>query len=675
MPISAEDRDDFTKYLKSVGIKYRNGWQNMTGDVNNPNAINPLIQYNAQISLLYGKAIEINKRNQGKREPISVKAAAGGLRGCFVKDVHYSVSCSLELVAYADVVFNNVGNAYNSVQITRADMALYQATVGSNMRVFYMQKELHKKGMFRVGASYLRFATEAGLPATAGHGTGIGLLVGTEELATKLNNPTRGPGFAGSIISMNIVGPSGKERVLDEKHPNFVAIRGAHLGMFGAITQQRVQCRPDTKLQRTAEAINMHTFLKRMEAGCFAEHEMVSAICMPNYESNEFAEDGPLTVLHKHYDALPLNTKNKNMTAKWDKFSLQPEIRSSDAIHLQKIIGRFPRLVPTYMKLASKLEIINKQGVAIGPAYLLYHDLPEYPRASGLEDIDVLIPVSKENFGKEMRDINDRLNAEIKAFQDRGYFVITDAIYHRFFQGTRGGLSTSNVNPDTHWVYALDIVSDVSQPGWAEFKAKAIDILVNEFGGALHWGKTVFNNGKLPSRTYLKDRFPGLQDFLIALKQWHEEEGVPLDISPCLNDFDRRILKESENEEKEEKVADAKDVNIHIVGDGGSSEAVSFPLAGETTALKGQKSDPLAPMTVEEEAKQHTAISKQMLHLNRLFSKPIIAQESRKLHQELKEVQSTISSTAIQKAKAMTKQNESTDTSTEDTGCFFRLGQ
>ncbi|CAF3813528.1 unnamed protein product [Rotaria sp. Silwood1] len=219
----------------------------------------------------------LNKLNQQRvkanKNTITLRAAAG----CIVKseerisafsklssDCQYQDSFSVSPCVEAHVILHLVGEEFDKIIINGV-----MVTVGCNVQIGPLEATLYhnKPGLSLPVSPLIPWVTLVGLAANAGHGTG-------------LNQPA----IAGLIESITMVKANGKLKTITKDDADFDVINGAHLGLFGLVTEVTIKCIPACKLKATTYAWSLNEFFRQVEEKKLYEtNEYVSVMYIPTY--------------------------------------------------------------------------------------------------------------------------------------------------------------------------------------------------------------------------------------------------------------------------------------------------------------------------------------------------------------------------------------------------------
>ncbi|CAF4879220.1 unnamed protein product [Rotaria sp. Silwood1] len=490
----------------------------------------------------------LNKLNQQRvkanKNTITLRAAAG----CIVKseerisafsklssDCQYQDSFSVSPCVEAHVILHLVGEEFDKIIINGV-----MVTVGCNVQIGPLEATLYhnKPGLSLPVSPLIPWVTLVGLAANAGHGTG-------------LNQPA----IAGLIESITMVKANGKLKTITKDDADFDVINGAHLGLFGLVTEVTIKCIPACKLKATTYAWSLNEFFRQVEEKKLYEtNEYVSVMYIPTYwEPNKEREYRNVSVLVAKQVSIERNNVNWTETEQgWYDTSQLLEMETLELINKCSILSalRFsPLVIPWAMRLIAgmKLGIIHTSPVeTTGPFYQIAHYQRQFPRE--LDDIDFLFPVKEP---REMLKVLETIINTLEKYRAKGYYPVSFAIYIRMFKGTNGGLSTSSHQQD-EYIAAIDIVTDPRTPHYQlppkkrkndqpnKFKEDIQQYFMdptNKLHAKPHWGKT------LPAKAdYAMMYGDNFKQFMRVAENWYKDTGCTFDTNPFMNSFFKRIF-------------------------------------------------------------------------------------------------------------------------------------
>lgn len=170
-------------------------------------------------------------------------------------------------------------------------------TVGANVQIGQLEATMYQwgKSLSLPISPLIPWVTLVGLTANAGHGTG-------------LNQPV----MTGLIKSITMIKANGQIKNITEDDPDFNVINGAHLGLFGLVTQVAIKCIPACKLKVTKYAWSLNEFFKQVEENnLYEKNEYVSVMYVPTYhELNDEKDHTNINVVVGKQ--VPIKTPNSN---------------------------------------------------------------------------------------------------------------------------------------------------------------------------------------------------------------------------------------------------------------------------------------------------------------------------------------------------------------------------
>ena len=507
MSRNKHEKHAIEKFIKKskLKIKVKEGWENFSKNLQQPDAmvldIDNLEALQAVVKKIYG----LNKSKDATKQ-VTWRVASGG------RKTEYSESFSFTPGTEADIIFRLTGDAFCKVDKTeQADVV----EVGGSIQIGELNELLYKNyDLVLPTASLIKYPTVAGLSGTAGHGTGKGQ-----------------PSFAGLFTSMTFMIPNGEIVTLTEQDPEFITLRGAHMGLPGILLEGKLKCIKAQKLSCFIDVCSLAEFLEQTEKGLFMNNPYTSVMYVPTYHLDELTNRNLKNVLIYTFKPVDINTPDNNhhptcayLTQKVG-VSIQEQSRITDLLSLK------PELIPLYMRyLITRGAIGEEDKLVIGDWPSVWHYQTAYPHK--INDIDVLIPVSDNS--QEIIDAFVTMAKVNNKYAEKGEYPVTYAAYARFFAGTNGGFSTSST--DNH-VCAFDIVSSPNLAGYEDYRDEMFGYLVNQMGGKPHWGKYAPEN-----LDYQKIYGESFTEFKNTLFNWYKKHGMDFTKSPLLNPFLCNIL-------------------------------------------------------------------------------------------------------------------------------------
>jgi len=108
-------------------------------------------------------------------------------------------------------------------------------------------------------------------------------------------------------------------------------------------------------------------------------------------------------------------------------------------MHITDLLREFPVIIPYYMRyLVSRVAIGSKDNISVGPWYTMHYQTA-FPW--DIDDADYLFKVSQDS--REISAALEKIVATLTNDTKNHRYPVIDAVYMRMFQGTNGGLSTS----------------------------------------------------------------------------------------------------------------------------------------------------------------------------------------------------------------------------------------
>lgn len=514
MPLSVEQKSELIKLAKSHSIQHHIGFKNFTQNVQVPDAIVLEVKTSSELQHIVRRVNELNKSCPS--EKIVLRVAAGGRRDGVAHN-EYSQSFSMTPCTAGNVIVRLVGNEFHQVELVKNEKNVVR--VGANVQVGELDRMLYEKHHLSLPTSSLiPYVTLVGLTANAGHGTGRDQ-----------------PSVAGLIRALKILRPDGVIERIDHTHPDFETIRAGHLGLFGIILDVEVECIEARKLRCVTAPRSLNELIEEIESGLFYNHEYVSIMYIPTYQTNEVNQRN---IMVSMWDPVPRSVNDTNNTPCLSHLEQSMAIDLNNLVNVPEFLTHHNSFIPSYMKhLVARSQVggaNSTDAISIGPWYDIAHYQTAYPW--NLDDADYLFRTRGRNAAEIVRALRF-VSQKLEEYARRNQYPVIDAIYLRFFKGTNGGLSTSSTDYADQHICGFDIVSSEHVPGYAAFKAEMDAFFFDQMHAKPHWGKSV------PlTRNYQEMYGIAFTIFMQTLRRWYERCGITLESSPFLNDFFGRIL-------------------------------------------------------------------------------------------------------------------------------------
>jgi len=505
MPLSLQERAIFKNFFTENKIRYHDGFRNFTRNIYKPDALVINIDFPEQIRALIKMLNEYNKSRSVKKL-ITLRAAAGG------KGTQYSGSFSMTPCMEADIVMHLSGDFFQKIHVL--DNKTHLVRVGAGVQIDQLEEELNKLKLSLPTSSMLRYATLVGLLTNAGHGTGIAQ-----------------PAVSGLVQSMIIARPDGEIVEFKKGDPDFDAICGCNLGLFGIIVSVDILCIPQKKLQCIQQVKSMKQLIEDIENGLFYQHDYVSIMYVPTYQVDEEKQENILVLLWKPVDdELPLSHDHACLS----HFGQRLEISINNAFEIPNFLTRHKQLIPNYMKsFVAPAAVGHTNSTKIGTWREVAHYVTAFPWQ--IDDTDLLFPTQRETKNQNVIEALKKLNAMLASYQQHAQYPVIDGIYLRVFGGTNSPLSTSSHQPGEE-ICGIDIVSAPNIPGFQAFKKEFIEYGITKLNARPHWGKSV------PEFVDLEQVYgEKIIQFRTILKNWFQQVAIDPQYSFLFNDFARRI--------------------------------------------------------------------------------------------------------------------------------------
>lgn len=510
MSLSTASKEKILSFINEaqLSIDVIRGWENFT---RNHKGENILVLDIDNIPSLQSILRYINDLNSRENTNISVRAAAGA------KGVKNSYSYSITGGAVGDIILRLTGKAFHHIERGNTPNTIQ---TGASVQIGTLDKVLYEKfDQALPTSSLIPYVTVAGLAANAGHGTGKSQ-----------------PGFCGLIKAMTICLPNGKIVRIDNNHPDFKTIRAAHLGLFGIIIDMELETIPAKKLQCITEARSVPEFLQELKDGLFDHDPYVSVMYVPTYRDDELTNTKYKNIVIYRFRPIEKTVQNIKFHEKFSNFIQELAIKAQEDFHINHLLKAHPKLVPTFLRyVVSKFSIGTKDKLKIGP-WPIIHYQTAYPK--DINDVDYLFSVSNDY--QEIREAFVKLIMELKNSANKKEYPLTYAAYIRLFQGTKGGLSTSDGCKPL--ICGFDMVSTPGMKGQENFQKVMQHYFINVLDAKPHWGKSIPND--IDYQVLYGKRY---EAFLTTIKNWYRAYDLDFNKSILLNGFARDVLKLPQN--------------------------------------------------------------------------------------------------------------------------------
>ncbi|CAF1542698.1 unnamed protein product [Rotaria sordida] len=498
--LTPEDMTElYDKVLSNLRIEIRPHYENWCKTIQYKDVIEIEV-YDTQT--LCELAKELNKLNQerikAKKKKIILRAAAGCIQqnkdrfknfSNLESDTQYQTSFSVSPCVQAHIILHLIGKEFDKIEVNGV-----MVTVGPNVQIGQLEATLYKNrpGLSLPVAPLIPWVTLVGLAANAGHGTG-------------LNQPA----ITGLIESITMVKANGELKTINKTDDDFNTINGAHLGLFGLVTQVTIKCIPAYKLKATTYAWSLNEFFTQVkDKNLYENNEYVSVMYIPTYhkrkQEREFINVHVMVAKQVSIQTDDLNwSENEQLHEDKHQLSQMNVHNILSKLHIPDFLRDVSLLIPYAMRLiaSTQVGVLNSSpSIKIGPSYQIAHYQRQFPRE--LDDIDFLFPVKQP---KEMLKAFDMIINTLENYRSRFYYPVSFAVYIRMFKGTNGGLSTSSHQPD-EYIAAIDIVTDPKSIYYQllpkereegkpnKFKEDIQEYFMdpnNKFYAKPHWGKTL----------------------------------------------------------------------------------------------------------------------------------------------------------------------------------------
>jgi hypothetical protein len=506
MPLSLPESASLLAFAEKNQLSFEWGWKNFSQNLQSKHA---LVFKLKNITEIQNLLEQINLLNEKKTsaDKITMRVSAGG----YAKN--YSESFSFTPCALADVIIQLVSKDFQKVEVIDAKNHIVK--IGAMIPIGQLDKTLYEQFQLSLPTSSLiPYVSFAGLVANAGHGTG-----------------RDAPSVAGLMRAMTLLRPDGKIVRVDETHPDFNTIRSSHLGLFGILLEAEIACIPAKKLKCEIKNTHLSGLMGEMQKGLLHQYPYVTVMYIPTYERNEKqTAQANVSIIKWHPQSLTTKVTEKNVALK--PFKQESMIRLSKKFFVEEILQSYPHIIPSYMKYIVSTFALKKENSMIGDWPSIAHYQTSYPRK--IDDTGYLFAIDKD--GKEAQAALLKVEDTLHRYAQKHIYPVTYAIYLRFFQGTQGGLSTSQ-SEDKKMICAFDIVSNPHIQGYTEFKNEMQDYFITKLHAKPHWGKSIplhLNYAKIYGESFYT--------YKNALVNWHKDCKMDVMKSPFLNKFHETIL-------------------------------------------------------------------------------------------------------------------------------------
>ena len=515
MGLGVKDQKAIITFCKDNHISHKLGWSNFTGSVALPNTLVLDIQTEKQVVALAKLVHQLNIKKDAD-DIITYRAAAAGENTHRPNERYDRKSYSMTPCMEADILLHLRGPQFHGIKVINGNKRI--VNVGVSVQIGDLDRQLYNNHQMNLPTSSLiPWITIGGAVATGVHGTG-----------------RHQPSVAGLVHSMRIVRPDGEIVMLDNTHPDFETIRGAHLGLFGVVLDMDIQCQKAMKLKIVIETKNIFQFKEAIKQGLYKKNKYVSVAYFTSGQKDEGAKDCPKDVVIIRWEPVPMDTPDSGACTELERLGQKITIMMQEDFHINDLLRKHPHLVPLFKQyLVRPLEVTGQDKTIVVPWPDGAHYQQEFPH--DIDDEDDIFPVSEDCH--EIIDAIDFAVAKLNAYAEKNDDPSIYAIYLRYFEGTNGGLSTSKHAEGQH-VCGFDMTSARNMPGFSEFKTAVRNYVMEKFNAKPHHGKTV------PADANYKQIYgSGYDDFIKALGHWLENCDLELDTNPHLNPFFRQHLR------------------------------------------------------------------------------------------------------------------------------------
>jgi hypothetical protein len=270
-------------------------------------------------------------------------------------DLKYQTSFSLSPCVEAHVILRLVGEEFDNITMNGE-----LVTVGCNVQIGQLEAILYQRDpkLSLPVSPLIPWVTLVGIAANAGHGTG-------------LNQPA----MAGLVESITMVKPNGELKTIKKDDADFDVINGAHLGMFGLVTEVTIKCIPACKLKATKYAWSINEFFRQVnEEKLYEKNEYVSVMYIPTYFEPKLEKtyyNVQVVVANQVQNDTPNVNWNEEEQLHDDKEQVK-QMEVFHGFHVSFILEHIPSLVPLAMRAIAALEVglIHVSPIDItGPFY------------------------------------------------------------------------------------------------------------------------------------------------------------------------------------------------------------------------------------------------------------------------------------------------------------------
>lgn len=508
MGLNQDDLNTLFEVIEKHRIKARNGFKNFSQNLNYPEALVLDVENKEALSAVVSTVYKLNQSKPDAKR-VLVRAAAGRRHG------DYSESFSFTEGVDADIIIRLVGKEFRNIKKTNRENIM---CVGASAQIGEVDKKLYDKfNLALPTSSLIQYPTVSGLAANAGHGTGL-----------------HQPSFSGLIRGMTVCLPNGEITRIDESHPDFETIRGAHLGLFGIVLDLDMECVEAKKVKCIMDVSTIPDFIQKVKNGLFAKYPYVSVMYVPTYQKNEMTSEKHQNVIIYAWTPVDKSTPDENSCPFISHLTQEIQIQLEEKLNVTQMLREYPMLIPYFTRyMISTVAIGKKDTESIGPWYTMHYQTA-FPK--DIDDADYLFEVGQNS--EEIVTAMEKVVATLSKYAQSGMYPVLDAVYLRLFSGTNGGMSTSS-HSEGKVVCGLDMVSSNGIPGYSEFKRDMEDYFINgPLKSKPHWGKYV------PSEVDYEEMYgESYQQFIKALQDWYAKHDMKLSNSMLLNKFFCDILK------------------------------------------------------------------------------------------------------------------------------------
>ena len=218
--------------------------------------------------------------------------------------------------------------------------------IGASVQIGEADRRLYDEFQLSLPTSSLiPHVTIAGLSANAGHGTGRDQ-----------------PSLSGLIKAFTFCLPNGEIVRIDESHPDFNTIRGAHLGLFGIVLSLELQCTPAKKMHCMMEICSIPDFLNKLKKGLYDNNPYVSVMYVPTYQNDELTATDRKNIIIYSWNPVDISVPNRQGCQLISHLSQRIQMKLEERLNITNLMRYYPQLIPYYTRYLVSTVVIGKEN-------------------------------------------------------------------------------------------------------------------------------------------------------------------------------------------------------------------------------------------------------------------------------------------------------------------------